>query len=125
VEDQDGSPTMASFTITDGIERIIDEPLTASNLKDVDYRLTTAQMEFRDRGADYKIPPRLTGIYPLPSRRVAAFDEYPDFFFQPQIYRSRGEHIYLPPAGSMCGLQGDLNTRSNRKRSSSLKVLIP
>ena len=50
VEDHDGSPTMASFTITDGIERVIDEPVMASNLKDVDYRLTTAQMEFRDRG---------------------------------------------------------------------------
>jgi hypothetical protein len=37
--------------------------------------------------------------YPLPSRRVAAFDEYPDFFFQPQIYRKDGEHVFLP-AGS-------------------------
>ena len=53
-------------------------------------------MEF-SRGSEYKIPPRLTGIYPLPSRRVAAFDEYPDFFFQPQIYRSHGEHVLLPP----------------------------
>ena len=97
VEDHDGSPTMASFTITDGIERVIDGSVMASNQKDVDYRLTTAQMEFRDRGSEYKIPPRLTGIYPLPSRRVAAFDEYPDFFFQPQIYRSHGEHILLPP----------------------------
>ncbi|KAA0990654.1 CehA/McbA family metallohydrolase [Dyadobacter aurulentus] len=34
--------------------------------------------------------------YPLPSRRVAAFDEYPDFFFQPQIYRKDGEHVQLP-----------------------------
>ena len=95
VEDHDGSPTMASFTITDGIERVLDEPVMASNLKDADYRLTTAQMEYR--GNEYKIPPRLTGIYPLPSRRVAAFDKYPDFFFQPQIYRSHGEHILLPP----------------------------
>jgi hypothetical protein len=39
----------------------------------------------------------LTGIYPLPSRRVAAFDEYPDFFFQPQVYRSSGEHVMLAP----------------------------
>ncbi|MBD0377148.1 MAG: CehA/McbA family metallohydrolase, partial [Flavisolibacter sp.] len=36
-------------------------------------------------------------IYPLPSRRLAATDEYPDFFFQPQVYRSDGEHVYLPP----------------------------
>ncbi|CAG5073568.1 hypothetical protein DYBT9623_04805 [Dyadobacter sp. CECT 9623] len=34
--------------------------------------------------------------YPLQSRRVAAFDEYPDFFFQPQIYRKDGEHVQLP-----------------------------
>lgn len=39
---------------------------------------------------------KLTGIYPLPSRRVAALDTYPDFFFQPQIYRQDGEHILLP-----------------------------
>lgn len=39
---------------------------------------------------------KFTGIYPLPSRRVAAFDEYPDFFFQPQIYRNDGEHVQLP-----------------------------
>ncbi|WP_439582262.1 CehA/McbA family metallohydrolase [Dyadobacter bucti] len=39
---------------------------------------------------------KFTGIYPLPSRRVASFDEYPDFFFQPQIYRNDGEHVQLP-----------------------------
>jgi len=39
---------------------------------------------------------KLTGIYPLPSRRVAALDTYPDFFFQPQIYRQDGEHVLLP-----------------------------
>lgn len=39
---------------------------------------------------------RFKGIYPLPSRRVAAYDEYPDFFFQPQIYRKSGEHVTLP-----------------------------
>ena len=33
VEDHDGSPTMASFTITDGIERVLDEPVTASKPK--------------------------------------------------------------------------------------------
>jgi hypothetical protein len=40
---------------------------------------------------------KFKGIYPLPSRRVAAFDEYPDFFFQPQIYRKSGEHVTLSP----------------------------
>ena len=83
LKDDDGSPTMASFTITDGIERVADSG--------TDYRLTLAKRE-------YQVPSKaLTGIYPLPSRRVASYDEYPDFFFQPQVYRSDGEHILLPP----------------------------
>ncbi len=44
-----------------------------------------------------RIPGRLQGIYPLPSKRVAALDEYPDFFFQQQIYRKDGEHVQLAP----------------------------
>src|SRR4030095_325716 len=84
VKDDDGSPAMASFTITDGIERVPDDTTT-------DYRLTLASKEY------WTSSKALTGIYPLPSRRVAAFDEYPDFFFQPQIYRSDGEHLLLPP----------------------------
>ncbi len=44
-----------------------------------------------------RIPGRLQGIYPLPSKRVAALDEYPDFFFQKQIYRKDGEHVQLAP----------------------------
>lgn len=43
-----------------------------------------------------RIPGRLQGIYPLPAKRVAAFDEYPDFSFQQQIYRKDGEHVLLP-----------------------------
>jgi hypothetical protein len=39
VKDDDGSPAMASFTFTDGIERVPDEEST-------DYRLTLAQTEF-------------------------------------------------------------------------------
>src|SRR4029077_20582160 len=67
VKDDDGSPAMASFTITDGIERVPDDSTT-------DYRLTRAQQE-------YWVPSKeLTGIYPLPSRRIASYDEYPDFF---------------------------------------------
>ncbi len=99
VLDDDGSPTTASFTIIDGIERVMNQSASASKT-DVDYRLTTAQQEFwrgRFPSPDYKVPARLTGIYPLPSRRIAAFDEYPDFFFQPQIYRADGEHVLLPP----------------------------
>jgi hypothetical protein len=100
IKDDDGKPTTASFIISDGVERIIDTSVTAVNRSDIDYRLTTAQLEYWEtwRAAEgYKIPVRLTGIYPLPSRRVAAYDEYPDFFFQPQIYRSDGEHVMLPP----------------------------
>jgi hypothetical protein len=89
VKDDDGSPTMASFTITDGIERILDD--SAKNLDKVDYRLTRAALEYWMPGKELK------GIYPLPSRRVAAYDEYPDFFFQPQVYRFDGEHVKLPP----------------------------
>jgi len=83
VKDDDGSPTMASFTFTDGVQRVADSG--------ADYRLTLAKKEFQ-------VPSKaLTGIYPLPSRRVASYYEYPDFFFQPQVYRSDGEHILLPP----------------------------
>ncbi|HEY6975599.1 MAG TPA: hypothetical protein VH396_04880 [Chitinophagaceae bacterium] len=92
VKDDDGSPTMASFTITDGVQRFPDDSTT-------DYRLTLAEQNYANMTIDgTKIPSKeLTGIYPLPSRRVASFDEYPDFFFQPQIYRSNGEHVFLPP----------------------------
>jgi len=64
VTDENGSPAMASFTITDSV--------------------------VRGEG-------RFTNVYPLPSRRVAAIDEYPDFFFQKQVYRKSGENISLAP----------------------------
>ena len=44
-----------------------------------------------------RYPGKLANVYPLPSRRVAAFDEYPDFFFQQHVYRKTGEHVVLPP----------------------------
>ena len=98
VQDEDGSPVMASFLFTDGIERVLDDSI--QTIQKVGTRLGAAQVEwlpsFVDR-KNYKVPATLTGIYPLPSRRVAAYDEYPDFFFQPQVYRSNGEHIQLPP----------------------------
>ena len=92
VKDDDGSPTMASFTIADGIERYSPDRTT-------DYRLTLAQKNFTNLVvAGKQIPSKtLTGIYPLPSRRIALADEYPDFFFQPQVYRSNGEHVLLSP----------------------------
>ena len=98
VKDEGGSPTMASFLITDGIERILED--TVKDIGGVDYRVRKAQQEYLPFFGDQKtwIPSKeLKGIYPLPSRRAAAYDEYPDFFFQPQIYRSDGEHVQLPP----------------------------
>lgn len=93
IKDDDGSPAMASFIITDGIERFPDDSTT-------DYRLTLAQKNYGDMHAKGGIGAQakeLTGIYPLPSRRVASYDQYPDFFFQPQVYRSDGEYVLLPP----------------------------
>ena len=88
VHDDDGSPTTASFVITDGIERVKeDHPDAPSD----DYRVMMARSEF------YPTTKQLRGIYPLPSRRVAARDGYPDFFFHPQVYRADGEHVALPP----------------------------
>ena len=88
VKDEDGSPAMASFLITDGIERMPND--ASADDPSRDYRLTHAQLNYwvRDK--------QLAGIYPLPSRRVAAYDVYPDFFFQPQVYRSDGEFVSLP-----------------------------
>ncbi len=97
IKDDDGSPTMASFLITDGIEHILDD--SVNTMEKGDFRLVAAQRDFRlnfESFKDYKAPNELTGIYPLPSRRVAAYDEYPDFFFQSQIYRADGEHVELP-----------------------------
>jgi hypothetical protein len=92
VKDDDGSPTMASFTITDGVERF---PFDSNT----DYRLAMAERNYTNVVIGGKqIPSKeLTGIYPLPSRRIASVDEYPDFFFQSQVYRSDGEHVLLPP----------------------------
>jgi hypothetical protein len=98
VKDDDGMPAMASFIFTDGIERIINDSM--KDIRAMDYRLTLAQTEYREPWFSvpgYIIPKRLKGIYPLPSKRLAATDEYPDFFFQPQVYRFDGEHVYLPP----------------------------
>ena len=97
VRDDDGSPTMASFVITDGIERILDDSILT--IRNADARTGAAQREWLPVFGgfkNYKVPSTLVGIYPLPSRRVAAYDEYPDFFFQPHIYRSSGEHVFLP-----------------------------
>ena len=95
VKDEDGTPAMASFIITDGIEHVL--PDTIRNSHGIDYRFKLASLEY-SMFSPLQVPSKtLKGIYPLPSRRVAAYDEYPDFFFHPQIYRSDGEHVQLPP----------------------------
>jgi hypothetical protein len=96
VQDDDGAPTMASFTITDGIDRY--EQIPIDNTKygqtlnfgysDYDRR---AQREY-----EYYTPD-LKGIYPLPSKRLALIDPYPDQYFHAQVYRGDGEHALLPP----------------------------
>ncbi|MDH3243785.1 MAG: CehA/McbA family metallohydrolase, partial [Saprospiraceae bacterium] len=95
VRDHDDRPTMASFIITDGVDRM-------ANKEEVDYRLVRAQSTHwiegsREKEFDLPREKQLQGIYPLPARRLAARDEYPDFFFQPQVYRTTGEHVFLPP----------------------------
>jgi hypothetical protein len=97
VTDEKGRPTMASFIITDGIQRLVEDagadPLPA------DYRSRMSLMQPWD--TDPAVDPtgtrikRLVGIYPLPSRRVA-MDATPDFFFHPQVYRYHGEVVKLP-----------------------------
>lgn len=100
VLDADGAPAMASFIISDGIERMLDD--SVRTFRNTESRVTAAQRNTKvilgtieEEG--YQPPKQLVGIYPLPGRRVAAYDEYPDFFFQPQVYRSSGEHVQLPP----------------------------
>ena len=44
VKDDDGSPTVASFLITDGIERVIED--SVKDMSKLDYRTTRAQLEY-------------------------------------------------------------------------------
>lgn len=138
VHDKDG-PTTGSFTIMDGIERMRtdqDESPFPDN-----YRLTISRMQnWEEPGLKpigkwasvmFGTPAfpydsvvsnksKLIGIYPLPSRRVALMDEYPDFYFQPQIYRANGEHVYLPP-GEYVVQYG----RGPEYRNKSKRISIP
>lgn len=111
VKDEDNTPTMASFIITDNVERF--STREASSAIPQDYRLTMAKSthwkESNWEKPDWAVPEtqkndyplsdekKLNGIYPLPARRLAGWDEFPDFFFQPQVYRADGEYVYLPP----------------------------
>lgn len=91
VKDDDGSPTMASFVISDSVKR---ESPPAEGQRS-DYRRSRAT-EF-PKGSLLFESQTFEGVYPLPSRRVADVDEYPDLYFQPQVYRADGEHVSLPP----------------------------
>jgi hypothetical protein len=97
VRDADGTPTTASFIISDGVQRVPVRTAGPERGLPFDPRLRLAQ-EDQTGGVDAtgRRPKRLVGLYPLPSRRLARTDEYPDFFFQPQIYRADGEHVLLP-----------------------------
>ncbi|MBE7172631.1 MAG: CehA/McbA family metallohydrolase [Williamsia sp.] len=93
VRDDDNTPAMASFIITDNIERF-----GRSKVKTMRYPWRDFEQDRRALPLD-SLPDagKLRGVYPLPSRRLAAKDEFPDYFFQPQVYRSSGEFVYLPP----------------------------
>ena len=101
VKEEDNSPSIASFIITDGIERFRNSE--AATYFPEDYRLALAMSrhweEPRSEKPAYTLPPekKLNTLYPLPSRRLAGMDKYPDFFFQPQVYRADGEYVTLPP----------------------------
>ncbi|MAG56149.1 MAG: hypothetical protein CMJ83_07655 [Planctomycetes bacterium] len=54
-------------------------------------------------------------VYPSPSRRLA-----PDFFFHPQVYRTTGETLHLPP--------GEYDVRCGRGpeyRSAHVRLVVP
>jgi len=110
IKDYDGKVApMASLIITDGIERIVEDQ-NRLNINGgttprgrplpKDYRLALASRQAWEERGESELTgspaKRLVGIYPLPSRRLAALDEFPDFFFHPQVYRADGEHVFLP-----------------------------
>lgn len=84
VRDFDGAPAMASFVIHDRVDRRATDGAARSH-------------EALLRWGPDSWDSRFTGVYPLPARRVAMVDEYPDFYFQRQVYRADGEHVMLPP----------------------------
>jgi hypothetical protein len=97
VKNEDGTPAMGSFIITDDLERF---EIAEGAYFPEDYRVAMARArEFERRPETDALSPanRLKGIYPLPARRVASRDPFPDFFFHPQIYRQDGEYVYLSP----------------------------
>ena len=96
------------------------EPAVAVNLKIKDDDGSPAMASFLITSTSDHPSGKLKGIYPLPSRRVAAVDEYPDFFFQPQIYRQDGERVLLPP-----GKYQIFYTRGPEYIGQTKEVIIP
>lgn len=119
VKDEDNSPTIASFIITDNIERF-GRTKEKTNLP---WRLPWRDWEpaKMDKPIDTILPVnKLRGIYPLPARRLAMTDQYPDFNFQPQVYRASGEYVYLPP-----GKYDVVYTRGPEYLPQNQQVIIP
>lgn len=94
VKDDDNSPSMASFIITDGVERFSRSKVRRMRYPWHDFEPGKTSEVVGSPSPDAG---KLRGIYPLPSRRLASKDAFPDYFFQPQIYRFTGEYVYLPP----------------------------
>lgn len=98
VQDDDGTPAMASFTIRDGIDHYPTDSLGPEWFLAGDTskpKPMAASLWALHHFMGIEFPKRLKGVYPLPARRVAAYDDYPDFFFQPQVYRNDGEYVHL------------------------------
>jgi hypothetical protein len=99
VKDENNTPGIGSFIITDDIERY-----SQSDLINPSHPWRFPWRDWEDSDLVTSVPDdtisgiqKLRGVYPLPAKRLAEVDPFPDFFFQPQIYRKDGEYVYLPP----------------------------
>ena len=88
------------------------------DVKDYDDKQVMASFIISD--SIHRSPGKLSSVYPLPSRRVATFDEYPDFFFQQQVYRKTGEYVLLPP-----GKYSIKYTRGPEYRQLTKTIVVP
>ncbi|GEO07523.1 hypothetical protein SAE01_00190 [Segetibacter aerophilus] len=119
VKDEDNTPTIASFIITDNIERFG----RTKERTETPWRLPWRDWEPVRMNKPLDTIARinkLSGIYPLPARRLAMTDQYPDFNFQPQVYRSSGEYVYLSP-----GTYDVVYTRGPEYLQQYQKITIP
>ena len=97
VKDFDGKPTTASFIISDDIERSGNSTIRTAHPWRYPWRDWEEPGIQKVADASVVAVNKLHGIYPLPAKRLATRDTFPDFFFQPQVYRSDGEYVHLPP----------------------------